>query len=380
MKNLKKPVICFYGTYDKTFTSNRLIKRGLEENGIKVVEVNYEIIMTDLNKKSDMGWHKMSWRILRKAGLITETIKRRKLIQESDVIYVGFPGHFDVIPAWITAKIFGKKLVFNPLVIFYTGFADDHNFIKKTSTMGTLIKWGEALIYSLCDIVFADTLEQKKHMHKLFGTPLNKIGVLPIGADDRVYKYEGIGNLRDKNFNVMYYGLFTPLHGTQTIIRAANILRNEKNIRFVMVGKGSTFEDTFELAQKLKLKNVEFYPDMTEKYSIDTLQRANVFLGFLAHHPSVDRIIPNKTYQGLALGKAVVCATGPAIKNTFKDRVNILLCKPSNPRDLADKILELKNNPKLEQRIAKVGYDLYVKNFTPKAVGQTIIKACQEIV
>ena len=50
---------------------------------------------------------------LLKFGLIPEIFKNLDGIKKSDVIYVGYPGHVDVVPAWIIAKIFRKKLVFN---------------------------------------------------------------------------------------------------------------------------------------------------------------------------------------------------------------------------------------------------------------------------
>lgn len=376
---MKKPVICFFGTYDRDFTSNKIIKHGLEANGATVVEVNYEVKMTNLNKQSDLTWPLMIWRVLRKAGLIGVILSKRKLIQKSDMIYVGFPGHFDVLPAWIVAKIFRKKLVFNPLVIFYTGFADDQRFLRKQSVMGAVMKWGEGLIYRLCDVVFADTDEQKNHIHQLFGVPLSKLFVLPIGADDRVYRYEGIGNVRDSYFNVVYYGLYTPLHGTETIIEAAHLLRKQKDIRFLMIGNGFTFKKTHERAKKLKVTNVEFYPHMMEKDAFHTLQRADIFLGFLATHPSVDRIIPNKTYQGLALGKTVLCATGPAITHVFTSGKNIVTCRPSDPADLAKKILAMKKNPAKNRSIATAGYRLYRRSFTPKAVGKTLLDIAYQL-
>lgn len=366
-KNTKLKV-CFFGTYDRGFTSNRIVLEGLKANDVKVVEINSEVKMTKLDREQDMTWLKFINRILKKYKIIFEIIKKRKELKECQAIYVGFPGHIDVIPAFIVAKIFKLKLIFNPLVIIYTGYADDQGILKENSWLGKVIKFGEKFIYKLCDVITADTPYQKEHLIRDYDVPASKLDVLPIGADNKVYKFLGIKKPNDE-FNVVYYGLFTPLHGCEHIIKAANLLKKYKDIKFVMVGKGHTFESTFKLAQKLQLKNVIFYPDMTEVDAFDTLKEADLFLGFLQKHPSVNRIIPNKVYQGIALGKAVISAESDAIESVFTDKENIYLCKPASPESLANAVLNLRNDQKLRDKIAKNGYKLYQDNFTPETVG-----------
>lgn len=373
-KNLE---ICFFGTYDRNFTSNRIVLEGLRINGVEVLEINSEVKLTQLDRETDMTWLHFIKRILRKYQIIVEVAKNIKELKECTALYVGYPGHVDVIPAFIISKLFKLKLIFNPLVIIYTGYADDQGILKGSSLLGKAIKFGEKTIYRLCDMVIADTPYQKKHLMDEYGVSENKLAVLPIGADDKVYRFLGIKK-PDNEFNVVYYGLFTPLHGCEYIIQAANILKKHKDIKFVMVGKGHTFDSTFKMAQKLQLKNVIFYPDMTEIDAFDTLKEADVFLGFLQKHPSVDRIIPNKVYQGIALGKAVISARSKAIESVFKDKEDIYLCEPADGNSLAQGILILKNSSKLRNKIARNGYKLFTEKFSPKVVGRelkTIIKA-----
>lgn len=337
--------------------------------GIRVVEVMHQVSVTDMNKPEHMGIVPLLKRVLKKAGIISEIIKHRRELQQSDVIYVGYPGHADVPLAWLVAKLFGCKLVFNPLVVFYTGFVDDQGILKADSFLAKVFKWGEGLIYRLCDRVYADTPDQKKHLMHLFNLQKDKIEVLPIGADDEIYSFEGYGNTRDKHFNIMYYGLYSPLHATPVIIEAADLVKQDPAIRFVMVGKGQTYDQTVKLAQKLKLTNVEFYPDMTEQNATDTLQRADIFLGFIAKHPSVDRIVPNKVYQGMALGKAVVTAEAPAIASILKQKKDVYMIHPNDPKALAAAIIDLKTHTTLKDSIAKGGREVFLSRFTPRAVG-----------
>ncbi len=370
--NMKNPYICFFGTYDRTFTSNKLILLGFGKIGVKVLQVNYEVKVTRLDTKDEMSWIKLLKRILVKYGIFKEIIKNWNEIKKTDAIYVGYPGHFDVLIAWPIAKLLKKKLIFNPLVVFYTGFTEEQGILKKTSLLGRASRLGESLIYNLCDIVFADTPLQETFLIRDLGVKREKIKVLPIGADDTYYRYTPYTNM-SKKINVVYYGLYSPIHGVDHIIEAARILKNNTDIQFTFVGNGNTFDRNFKKAQKFKLTNCTFYYDTPLDEHPAIIEKGDIFLGFLEKHPSVDRIIPNKIYQGLALNKVVLTADAPVTQSLFEHKDNMYLCEPANPKKLAEALVELQNNPSLRKSIAENGYALFKKNFTPTQVAKKLI-------
>ena len=110
------------------------------------------------------------------------------------------------------------------------------------------------------------------------------------------------------------------------------------------------------------------------------MAKSDLFFGFLAHTPTVDRVIPNKVYQGLALGKTVLTAYSPAIEGVLTNQKNVYLCKAVTPKTIAGAILDLKNNPKKNKAIAKNGYLIYLRNFTPKSIGRDLIKYLRELI
>ncbi|CAN5148560.1 hypothetical protein BH11PAT1_BH11PAT1_4580 [soil metagenome] len=371
--------ICFFGAYDRTFTSNKIVLKGLEQSGVTVVEVCSHVKVTRLNTPGDMSIGKLILRIVKKYKIFSEIIKHFGDLRSCDAIYVGYPGHFDVLMAYPLAKIFRKKLIFNPLVIFYTGFVADQGILREDTMLAKLIKSGEKLLYYACDIVLADTPYQKDHLVEEFGVNPEKIKILPIGADDEIYQYSPRKNKTSK-IQVVYYGLYSPLHGVEYIVDAAEILRNNTEITFVMVGKGNTYEKTVEHAKNLNLSTIKFYPEVTEENCFELLASADIFVGFLQKHPTVERAIPNKVYQGLALGKAVLTADAAVIRSTFTNKKNIYVCKPANAASFAEAVLDLQKNTMLRNDIAENGYQLFLKDFTPKSVGQQLKKYVQEII
>lgn len=374
-KNIK---VSFFGTYDREYTANKIVLQGLEENHIPVLEINSEVKLTRLDSEKDITWLALFKRLIKKYKIFVEIIKNLENFKKADVIYVAFPGHFDVLFAYPFAKIFKKKLVLNPVVSFSYGFTEEQTILNKNSLLAKVAKIGETFVYKLIDLLLPDTPYQKDFFKKEFNVPESKLRVLPIGADNKYYKYTPYKNT-SKKINVVYYGLYSPPHGVEHIVGAANILKNDNDIRFTFVGNGSTFQKNFDRAKKLSLKNVEFFYDTPLDQHPAIIEKADLFLGFLQKHPIVDRVIPNKVYQGLALGKVVVTADTPVTRSVFQNKKNIYLVKPSDPKELAKAILELKNNPALRVKIASNGYSLYKKKFTPKAVGKLLIKHIREV-
>jgi glycosyltransferase involved in cell wall biosynthesis len=371
--------ICFFGTYDRTYTSNIMMKKAMELNGMRVVEVNAHIPVTRLDSPKDMTWKHLVRRIFQKYQIFPTTIKHWKDIKESDVIYVGYPGHFDVFFAFIIAKLANKKLIFNPLLIIYTGFSEEQGILNKHSLMGLGMKLAEGLVYKLCDRVFADTPLQESYLKKVFGVPAHKLRVLAIGADDAYYAYTPYTN-KSKKLNIVYYGLYSPIHGLEYLIEAAHLLKNEKDITFTMVGNGNTFQKNYDLAKKLQLKNMIFYNNTPLSEHPAIIQKGDIFLGFLTNHPTVERVIPNKVYQGLALGKVVLTTDAPVTRSVFKDQENMFLVKPEDANALASAILELKNNPTKRSKIAQAGYELFIRKYTPRAVGRELKQYINEVI
>ncbi len=216
-------------------------------------------------------------------------------------------------------------------------------------------------------------------MERIFCVPKSKIRTVALGADDKFYPYTPYTNTTNK-INVTYYGLYSPIHGVEYIIEAARRLRSDKDIHFDMIGnRGQTFDASITRAKKLKLTNMSFYYDIPQEEHIPIAQKGDIFLGFLAKHPSIDRVIPNKVYQGLSLNKVVVTADAPVIRSVFTNKKNIYIVPPADTDAFVDAIVELKNNPSLRKRIATQGYRMFTENFSPTIVGEKLIEYMGEI-
>mgnify|MGYP001571469628 FL=1 len=231
------------------------------------------------------------------------------------------------------------------------------------------------LMVKLVDLVILDTEENIKYFSNNFHAKISKFKRLFIGSENTLCPTRETVTARD--FIVHFHGYFIPLHGIEYIIRAAKILKNE-HIAFRIIGKGQTYRHAKKLAEELGIQNVNFMDPVPRSDIQKYLCDSDVVLGIFGNTDKALRVIPNKAYDALAAGKALITADTPAIKELLEDRNNCLLCRIADPGDLAVKILELKNNQNLLKKISNGGRELFEKKLNQNILSLEFKKIIEE--
>ena len=104
----------------------------------------------------------------------------------------------------------------------------------------------------------------------------------------------------------------------------------------------------------------------------------HVALGQFSNHPRLDRTIQNKTFEALALGLPYITRDSRSNRELLTDGETCLFTKAADARDLADKIVYLKNQPALRERLAQNGLTLYHQALTPTAVATRFLQLINE--
>ena len=247
--------ICFFGTYNPQYSRSRVVKRGLEENGVIVVECN----------DRSFGIKKY-WNLWKKFKYIKN---------EVDFLFVGFPGY----GAAIFAKIFiGKKIIFDAFASIYDSMILDRKTASVFSPKSFYYFLLDFLACHMSDWVLVDTLAQKDFFAKTFKIKPEKILVVYVGADIPQELFTQTEKIKNSLTKVFFYATFIPLQGVDIILKSAKLLKNE-NVKFEIMGQGQTFPDAKNLAQKLSLNNVEFLPPSPYVELLNRLNLADISLG-----------------------------------------------------------------------------------------------------
>ena len=169
-------------------------------------------------------------------------------------------------------------------------------------------------------------------------------------------------------FVVSFAGVIGFAQGLEVVIGAAENLRSNNDIVFVLVGDGVKKPELESAASSKKLKNVIFVPTMPVATYPQILHASDVCLVTL-RQDLVTPVVPGKMLSIMAAGKPILASlplAGDAPKIISKFECGVAV-RPSDPRALADAIIRLYNNKSLLQQMGKNGRDAAIKYFSREA-------------
>lgn len=188
------------------------------------------------------------------------------LQSDFDVILMGSTPPFQGAMGGLLKSLKHKPLVFAIQDIFPdslvgTGMANKGGLLWK---IGSVIS---NYAYRKADRIIVISQDFKKNLIAK-GVPEDKIevvynwvdenAVVPVAKEDNPF-FEEFGISRDK-FHVVYAGNLGNAQNIDVIIDAADVLKDEKNVEFLIFGTGGLKDQYVEKVKGLQLDNVKFFP------------------------------------------------------------------------------------------------------------------------
>jgi len=360
-----------FGTYEAGYDRNQVLMRGMREAGIDVIECHVPLWETMRYKTSALKGTAQYLALAGKLVLSYGRLCTRYLVtSDHDIVLVGYLGHFDVFPARLLSWLRRKPLVFDAFVSLYDTAVEDREVIRRGSLGATMLRQIDKWSCKLADLVLLDTDQHIEYFRREFDLDSSKFQRVLVAADLAYAAQVQVARPADR-FVVLNYSKFAPLHGIPYILDAANHLRDDPDIVFKIVGGGQTFAASKAYAERLRLENLEFIPWLEPEQLRRAMREAHVCLGIFGNTAKARRVIPNKVYQCLAAGAAVVTGRSPASEEMLIDHEHALLCDMASGRAIANAILELKGSPALCQRLGENGARLFRERCTPRIVVET---------
>lgn len=336
--------ICYFPGRETGYSRNRILVKGMREAGIEVYDCSY-------SKKSLVRYFIGFYKFLKYQG-------------KSDVVFIGFLGQA-LVPI---VKIFTRKtILFDAFVSIYQTLAFDRKSINPNGILAKFAKFLDCFSCQLADKVILDTQQHINFFVNEFNLPEDKFYRIFVGSDDSVM-YPRFEN-ESEEFLVHFHGEFQSLHGAEYIVEAAKLL---PDIKFQMIGKGRDLKKCIDIAEKIRLKNIEFIPPVSYEKLAEYMARATVCLGIFGSTPKTQMVIPHKVYEALAMGKAVITADSLAIRELLTPNESVMVCEAASAQSLANAIKILKKNTDLRRKYADQGYKVFKKKGVPLKIGQDI--------
>lgn len=289
-----------------------------------------------------------------------------------DVIIVGYSLPL-LIP--LVRCLSFKKIIFNAVSSQY-----EANIISRgTGGPWSLValKWWlvDFMSFHLSSKVILESNAQINFIHAYFLVPKNKLVRSWMGVDEKVF-FRDATIPKSQKFTVLFRGRFLPESGILTVIEAAKKLE-DRDIQFRIIGHGFMYREVNALMEKLKPKNVEMISETLSTNELrEKMLSCHISLGQLANHPRLLRTLPAKLYESLALGLPYLTGRNQGVLELLTEDENCIVVEPGNSDDVAKKILSLRDNPVLLQKIGEQGYLLYKEKLTAKKLAGDFIRDC----
>lgn len=235
------------------------------------------------------------------------------------------------------------------------------------------IKAAEALsqsIYARADRVtaigagFLDALAGK-------GVPSNKLVYLPNWVDtewirplpqmNSFRQQVGAGN---DDFLVGYVGNFGFKQQMETLVDAARLLRDHRNIRFVLIGDGARKQAAVAASTAAKLENIQFL-GVQPRDTLPEMLAANDLHILHQRREVVDMVVPSKLLTYSASCRPILFAGVPeseGAKYVVSADAGVVI-QPEDPMALAEAIIGLQADASERERLARNGRRYVEENF-----------------
>ena len=371
--------ICYFGTYRKAYSRNKIMMAALAKSGVEVIECHATLwkSIEDRVNLTKGGWKKPAfwWRVMRTyVQLIWRFIK----LPEFDILMVGYPGQFDVYLAKLLSMLKRKPLVWDVFMSIYL-VAKERGLDLENRFTVNLIRQVEARALRLPDLLIQDTPEYVAWFHNEYGISADRFRLVPTGADDRIFKPVKITDqMKDDRFTVLYYGTFIPNHGVMKIAQAVKLLADERDILFEFIGEGPEKSALEEFVKKHNLKNIRLHGWMSQEELLVQIAKSDICLGAFGDTPQSLMTVQNKIYECMAMGKPVVTGESPAVKSGFVHKKDIYICERS-PVGIAGAITALRNDHDMWKFIGENGFKTFNQNYSLTSLGNKLVDILHDI-
>jgi glycosyltransferase involved in cell wall biosynthesis len=276
-----------------------------------------------------------------------------------------YPGHLDVRLVSLIGRLRRVPTVYDHFISLEETVVGDRGLRDEKSATARLLRRVDRGACRAASVVLADTPADADYFAARAGVARARVRVLWVGAQDMFRPSEVSPEPR----LVFFHGTFIPLHGIDTILRAAKLLEAD-DIRFRLLGSGQERPAIQRLARSLEVANVEFAEPVPLAELPKQIARGELCLGIFGTTAKALRVVPNKVFEYLAVGRPVLTADTPGIRSAFS--TELALVEPGNPEALAAAIRRLLDDPTELDRLAAAGRARFDRDYSRPALGRLL--------
>lgn len=186
--------------------------------------------------------------------------------------------------------------------------------------------------------------------------------------------YGDIQSVDNDTFDLMFAGNVGPAQSVETIIEAAHLLKEVKNIQFHIIGDGLNLEKCKHLCTSYKLNNVIFYGHHPVEAMKSYYALADAFLITMVDNPVVNSTLPAKLQSYMRAAKPIIGAINGEVRIVVEEANCGWIGSALDAQQLSQNILNAYHNQTLGKQYGKNGLNYYHKHFDKEKQIHTLIQ------
>lgn len=316
---------------------------------------NIEIYSTKTKYSNSMSYMR---RILAFMHYIIKSIIIGIKLKGIDTVFATSTPLTIAIPGYILSKIHRSKFIFEvrdvwPDIPIGVG-------VLKNRLLIVLLKKYEYFVYKKADhIIVASEGMYKNLINK--GVSKDKVTVITNMANlylvdsikkskTKIKEYNGF---KDK-FICIHSGSMGFVNGLDYILNVAKLIEKiDRNIIFILIGEGKEKESLKRRKNKENINNVIFMDILPKKELFFLLKAADIGVMIVKNYKILQDNSANKFFDYLAVGLPILINYGGWQKEVLESHKAGFSCSATNFHDMAKKILYLRRNEKLLEKMSK---------------------------
>ena len=378
---LESMQIVVWGTCDLGKPRTRILLRGIKSTDSDIIECRADVWQGVADKSQVHGFGHRVRLLARWLGSYPGLLLRYLRLPKHDCVVIGYLGHLDVLALWPLAKLRGTPVVWDAFLSLYSTVVEDRQLVGRSHLLAYFLFAWEWLACRAADLILLDTEAHGDYFVQRYGIRKQKVAAVFIGVEPEVFPRPTVVSPRTdagEPFTVVFFGQFIALHGLETIYEAARLSRGLP-VRWILIGQG---QEEAKLEARLKedpLPHLKRIPLLPYPELLKWIDRADVCLGIFGDTDKASRVIPNKVFQILRVGKPLITRDSPAIRELLNDQMaGVCLVPPADPKALFEAVERMQS--RRDELRRQVLHAEVAEQIVPDAIGRSMLRQMERLV
>lgn len=307
----------------------------------------------------------------------------KEIDNKPDIIYCSCPHPFNGLISLYLSKKYKAKFLLEIRDLWPETWVE-MGAISRRSLIYKIFFLIEKKLYVKADKIVTLMPEAYKYIEKL-GINKEKVEYISNGIDLEEFDQNVLTEtteivINKQEFNIFYTGAHGKANCLERVLDVAELLRDNKMIKFHLVGDGPEKNFLNEIVFKKKLDNVKFYSSVRKEKIPSILKKADCLI-VVSKKSNLYKygISFNKIFEYMASKKPIIFS-GNVINDIVKESKSGISVEAENSLEIKKAILKIYNLNTQEREILGENGRKYVEeNFSTKSLAKKLEKVLGEL-